>query len=213
MVRRTPPICRRVHDVVSFKIAVTSSCSVRHSVVQQVPAQKWRRVSGYSVAVARPEPFDQRSASPPQSGFQAIARQLVPAWAHGLASLCGLPMPLTHSRHTRFGGGSRPDRCIAAYSDPPGPSYSLRRLRLSSLCQRPGRLSDRFGCGWGALHQGGRGNAGSSRRLQLYNRRDLRTQSGRAPWPVWPTAQYKIPFYHRPTGSCSQPHCGACWRL
>jgi hypothetical protein len=104
-----------------------TSCSVRHSVVQQVPAQKWRRVSGYSVAVARPEPFDQRSASPPQSGFQAIARQLVPAWAHGLASLCGLPMPLTHSRHTRFGGGSRPDRCIAAYSD-----RSTRALLLAT---------------------------------------------------------------------------------
>ena len=104
-----------------------TSCSVRQSVVQQAPAQKWRRVSGYSVAVARPAPFGQRSASPPQSGFQAIARQLVPAWAHGLASLCGLPMPLTHSRHTRFGGGSRPDRCIAAYSD-----RSTRALLLAT---------------------------------------------------------------------------------
>ena len=69
------------------------------------------------------------------------------------------------------------------------------RLGLSSCCQRPGRLSDRFGCGWGALHQGGRGNAGSHRRLELYNRRDLRTHSGRAlQWPVWPTAQYKVPL-------------------
>ncbi len=211
MVRRTPPICRRVHDVVSFKIAVTSSCSVRHSVVQQVPAQKWRRVSGYSVAVARPAPFGQRSESPPQSGFQAIARQLVPAWAHGLASLCGLPMPLTHSRHTRFGGGSRPDRCIAAYSD-----RATRALLLAtalkalialptarpperSIRVRMGRLAP--GWPWQRWQQQA---AGVVQQARPAHAERTGTSARVAHRPI------QDPLYQRPTGSCSQPHCGAC---